>query len=273
MTTPVSRESYAAAKEHLERLADGADAARLQEIADEILSVARMIRREPRLRRALVDISRSSDARVELLRTLLSGKVSDDAIALLSNLVGGRWSLSGQLLDAIERLGVDALLASAEDAGELADVEDELFRFGQIVDGDRRLAAALNDSTVDSERRVELIRTLLDGKARPATVRLVELALAGFGGRAFQTGMSRLVELAAARRDTTVAYVISAVVPTDEEERELADKLSRMYGRQISLKVEVKPQIIGGISVRVGSDLYDGTVLRRLTEARAALTK
>jgi F-type H+-transporting ATPase subunit delta len=82
-----------------------------------------------------------------------------------------------------------------------------------------------------------------------------------------------LVEFAAARRDATVAYVVSAVVPTEAEERDLVDRLSRMYGRQISLKIEVKPQIIGGISVRVGSDLYDGTVLRRLAEARAALTR
>ena len=273
MTSPVSRESYAAAKERLESLAADAEAARLQEIADEVLSVARMIRREPRLRRALVDISRPSDARVELLQTLLAGKVSDETLALLSDLVGGRWSFSGQLLDAIERLGAEALLASAERGGDLIDVEDELFRFGQIVDGDSRLAAALSDSTVDGERRAELARTLLDGKAKPATVRLVELALAGFGGRSFQTGLSRLVELAAARRDTTVAYIVSAVVPTDEEEQALVAKLSRMYGREISLKIDVNPKIIGGISVRIGSDLYDGTVLRRLSEARAALTK
>jgi F-type H+-transporting ATPase subunit delta len=63
------------------------------------------------------------------------------------------------------------------------------------------------------------------------------------------------------------------VVPTDAEEQALAAKLSRMYGRQISLKIEVRPEIIGGMSVRVGSDLYDGTVQRRLSEARAALAK
>jgi F-type H+-transporting ATPase subunit delta len=273
MSTSLSREAYAGAKTRLEDLAADVDAARLQEIADEIVSVAGVIRREPRLRRALVDISRSARARAELLRTLLAGKVSDDTLALLSDLVSGRWSVPSELLDATERLAADALLASAERAGVLGDVEDELFRFGQIVSGDARLAAALTDSTVDGDRRAELARGLLDGKAKPATVRLVELALAGFGGRAFQTGLVRLVELAAARRDTTVAYVVSAVVPTDEEERKLADRLSRMYGRQISLKIEVNPQIIGGISVRIGSDLYDGTVLRRLSEARAALAK
>jgi F-type H+-transporting ATPase subunit delta len=33
----------------------------------------------------------------------------------------------------------------------------------------------------------------------------------------------------------------------------------------------VEPGILGGMSIRVGHDLYDGTVLRRLTETRAAL--
>ncbi len=273
MSGPVTREAYGAAKDRLESLAADADPGRLRELAGEILSVGRLIGREPRLRRALVDISRSGEARVELLRTLLAGKVSDDTVALLSDLVGGRWSVPSELLGATERLGVDALLAGAERAGELADVEDELFRFGQIVAGDGRLAATLGDSTVAGERRAELARMLLEGKAKPTTVRLVELALTGFGGRGFDSALTKLVELAAARRDATVAYVVSAVVPTDAEERQLADRLSQMYGRQISLKVEVKPEIIGGISVRVGSDLYDGTVLRRLSEARAALTK
>jgi F-type H+-transporting ATPase subunit delta len=273
MSSPVAREAYAAAKERLEAIVADADPARLRDIADELLSVARLIGREPRLRRALVDISRPAQSRVELLRNLMAGKVGDDSLGLLSNLVGGRWSRPSELLDATERLGVDALLAGAERADDLIDVEDELFRFGQIVAGDRRLAAVFNNSTVDSERRVELARSLLEGKAKPATVRLVQLALTGFGGRAFDTSLTRLVELAAARRETTVAYVVAAVAPTEAEERQLADRLAQMYGRPVSLKVEVKPEIIGGISVRVGSDLYDGTVQRRLSEARAALTK
>ncbi len=273
MSSPVTRETYAAAKERLEALVSDSSPERLRELGDEILSVARLITGEPRLRRALVDISRSPEARVELLRNLLGGKVSDDAVAMLSDLVAGRWSRPSELLDAIERLGVDAVLAGAERADDLTDVEDELFRFGQIVAGNERLAATLGDSTVDGARRAELARSLLEGKAKPATIRLVELALTGFGGRNFDAGLTRLVELAAARREATVAYVVTAVAPTDAEERQLVDRLSRMYGRQISLKVEVRPEIIGGISVRVGSDLYDGTMRRRLSEARAALTK
>jgi len=39
------------------------------------------------------------------------------------------------------------------------------------------------------------------------------------------------------------------------------------------VKGTVDPEVIGGLSVQIGSDLYDGTVLRRIAEARAALTR
>jgi len=269
----VGRESYLSVKERLDSFAAGADADRVVAVADQMLAVARLLGREPRLRRALVDPSRAADARVDLLRGLLTGKVDDEALDLLTGLVGGRWAVPNELREATERLGVEALLAGAERAGDLPDVEDELFRFAHIVGGDRELAATLGDSTAGVDRRAGLVRDLLDGKATPVTVRLAELAVGGFGGRGLEASLGRLVELAAERRDRTVAYVVTAIEPTEEEQRRLSGALARMYGRQVSLKIEVKPEIIGGVSVRVGSDLYDGTVLRRLTEARQALSK
>jgi F-type H+-transporting ATPase subunit delta len=268
-----SRESYLAAAGRLSEYARGAEASATAQVADEILAVGRLLAREPRLRRALADPARSGEERAELLRTVLAGKVSDDALDLLTGLIHGRWSSAGELLDGVERLGVDALLASAERARDLADVEDELFRFGQVVAGDPPLAAVLGDSTADVERRASVVRDLLDGKAKPVTARLAELALSGFGGRGFQASLTRLVELAADRRNSSVAYVTAAVLPTDEQERQLAGRLSEMYGREVSLKITVDPRVIGGMSVRVGSDLFDGTISRRLTEARNALAK
>jgi F-type H+-transporting ATPase subunit delta len=268
-----SRVSYLAAVERLSAYAQGAQPSGTAEVADETLAVGRLLAREPRLRRALADSARAGEERSELLRTVLAGKISEDALDLLAALVGGRWSSAGDLLDAVERLGVDALLASAERAGELADVEDELFRFGQVVAGDPQLAAVLGDASADIQRRAALVHDLLASKAKPVTVRLAQLALAGFGGRGFQASLTRLVELAADRRNASVAYVTAAVLPSEEQERRLAARLSEMYGREVSLKITVDPRVIGGMRVRVGSDLFDGTVSRRLAEARHALAK
>ncbi|WP_155371929.1 F0F1 ATP synthase subunit delta [Catellatospora vulcania] len=266
-----SRESYAAARAALEASAGGAGAAATAVTAQELLSFADLLGREPRLRRALSDPSRPGEQRGELAASLLQGKVGQGAIDLVKVLASGRWSAASELLEAAERLGVDALLASAEQSGDLNEVEDELFRFGQIVDGDPQLAATIGEFVVPVARRAELVRGLLQGKAKPVTVTLAELAVRGFGGRSFGNGITRLVELAAERREAQVAYVTVAESLTEAEEARLASSLSAIYGRQVSVKVTVDPAVLGGLRVQVGSDLYDGTIARRLAAVRNAL--
>jgi len=268
-----SRESYLGVAERLDSYATSASAADVAKTADEVLSVADLLRREPRLRRALSDPARSVDDRVGLLRGLLDGKVGTETVELTTALVSARWSAPAELLDATERLGVEALLASADRADDLADVEDELFRFGQVVDGDPALSGALSDVVAPPAQRAELVKALIEGKANPVTLRLVEVALGGFGGRSFLAGVSRMVEMSAERRDRQVAYVTVAAPLSDAEERRLGTKLSELYGREVTVKQTVDPQVLGGMSVLVGSDLYDGTVLRRLTDTRKALTQ
>ncbi|GAB7043544.1 F0F1 ATP synthase subunit delta [Catenuloplanes niger JCM 9533] len=268
-----NRESYAAATDELTAYASSASAADVAALGDELLAVARLLTGEPRLRRALSDSSTPAAQRAELAGGLLTGKVSAPTLKVVTALVSARWSTPSEFLTAVERTGVNALLVSASAAGELSEVEDELFRFSKVVTAEKALAAALGDTSVPATRRAELVRELLGGKAKPVTVRLVEVALSGFGGRGFVASLDRLIELAADRQDRDLAYVTVARPLAEADEAALAAKLSELYGRGVSLKVTVDPAIVGGISVRVGSDLYDGTILRRLTEARKAFAK
>lgn len=263
-----SRESFAAARAELDGLTD---ASALAGAAEEILAVAGLLAREPRLRRALSDPARSGAERSALLIGLVGDKVGATAKQLLGTLLNGRWSSPNDLRDGVDRLGVETLIVAADRADELGEVEDELFRFGQIVSGAPQLAAAIGDSTAFVERRDELVEQLLGGKAKPATVVLVRQAVRGFGGRSFAGALTRLVELAAAERDRSVAYVTVAEPLSDAEEERLGATLAQRYGRQVAVKVTVDPSVLGGARVQIGSDLYDGTVSRRLAEAKNAL--
>jgi F-type H+-transporting ATPase subunit delta len=266
-----SREAYSAAKAALATYARGAQAQALATTGDELLAFAALLADQPRLRRALSDPARVSTARVELVRGLLAGKVAQSTVDLAAQLVEGRWSAPSELLEATERLGVDAVLAGAEESGDLTEVEDELFRFGQVVAGNSGLAAAIGDARTPIEPRAKLAADLLTGKAKPATTRLATLAVRGFGGRQFTSGLARLVELAAERREAEVALVTVAEPLTDAEEQRLAASLGAIYGRTISIKMAVDRAVLGGLSVQVGSDLYDGTIARRLAIARQGL--
>ncbi|MEV6393352.1 F0F1 ATP synthase subunit delta [Streptomyces sp. NPDC051907] len=261
-----SREALAAARESLDALTDNTsvDAAKL---AEELAAVTELLNREVSLRRVLTDPAQAGEAKAELAARLLGGQVSGESADLVSGMVRARWSQSRDLVDALEELAATADLSAAQKAGALDDVEDELFRFGRIVASNADLRAALTDKTATRAAKGELVTSLLGGKANPVTVRLVVRLVTVPRGRSLEQGLDSLSKLAAARRDRTVAVVVSAVPLTDQQKQRLGGVLARLYGRQMHLNLDVDPEVLGGISVRVGDEVITGTIADRLAEA------
>src|SRR5436305_6134248 len=109
-----SRESLTTARERFEsRIADTSTAA-LRSLADDLFAVAGVLSRERTLRRYLADPAASERRRRALADTVFGGKVGDAALETLTGLVASRWSVSSDLLDAIEGLAREAALAIAE---------------------------------------------------------------------------------------------------------------------------------------------------------------
>jgi F-type H+-transporting ATPase subunit delta len=242
-----------------------------EQLGDELFAVVRLLDSEIGLRRALGDTSAEPERREGLLTGLLSGKVSQQALEVLVAVVRERWSTPRELLDGIERLGRTALLVRAERAGRLDAVEDELFRFGRIVAGDTALEQALTDRATPASAKAELVRTLIGNKAEEVTVRLVEQLVIAPQGRALVVGLGELAEEAAKRRERSVAYVVSAGPLTEQQQERLTATLNRIYARPVALHVEVDPSILGGLVIRVGDEVIDGSATGRLEQLRRRL--
>lgn len=241
------------------------------QLGAELFSVVRLLDREPGLRRTLGDSSAERARREDLLTRLLSGKVSDQALQVLVEAVGNRWSTPRELVDGIDELGRTALLVHAEREGRLDAVEDELFRFGRIVAADGELERALADRTAPLDAKRTLIRSLLGDKAEAVTVELVEQLVTTPRGRSVVSGLDELAAAAAKRRERSVAYVIAPVPLSEEQEQRLTETLARIYARPIALHVEVDPDLKGGLVIRVGEEVIDGSVTGRLEELRRRL--
>ncbi|RLL68923.1 F0F1 ATP synthase subunit delta [Streptomyces sp. Z26] len=262
-----SREALAAARENLNALTDSTsvDATVL---ADELAAVTALLDREVSLRRVLTDPAQAGEAKAELAGRLLSGQVGGAAVDLVSGMVRSRWSRSRDLVDALEELADTADLVAAERAGALEDVEDELFRFGRTVASSSELRAALTSRTASRTAQTELLHTLLGGKARPATERLVTRLVGQPRGRSLEGGLEALSKLAAERRDRSVAVVTSAVPLSDWQRERLSAALASLYGRQVHLNLDVDPDVLGGIAVRIGDEVINGSIADRLDEAQ-----
>jgi len=161
-----------------------------------------------------------------------------------------------------------ALFQIARAEGALETVEDELFRFARILENETQLREALTDPSLPPEQRSKMIVELLGDKSTPHTVNVIAFVVQQGRARELTKIIDSLVQLAAEERRKAVAEVRSAM-PLDEGQREkLKDAITRATGKQVELKVLVDPTVIGGLLVRVGDQVFDGTVRRRLEMAK-----
>jgi F-type H+-transporting ATPase subunit delta len=266
-----SRESLAAATERLDQVVAGADADQLGTFADELFAVLRVLRPQFVLRRHLTDPGSPAQARESLVRGLFDGKVSDIAVTTVAGLAGAHWSASVDLLEALETLGRRVLFVKADRDGVLEEVEDELFRFSRILAAQPKLAELLADETAPADERVGLLDTVLAGRVNEVTGQLIAQAVREPRARSLELVVGTLAELAAAMRSRSMATVTAAAPLSDEQERRLAQTLSTIFGRAVSVQVELDPELLGGLVIRVGDEVIDGSVAARLARARQQL--
>ena len=270
-----SRESLIAAQDRLSALLeslDGQSQLTSAAVGDQLFELADLLDDQPALRASLTDPAREGDDKATLVRSLLSGKLSEQVVEFVEGTVRSRWSTNRDLANAIDSLGAAAVVASAQQNGRLDNVEDELFRFSRLVAAEPALRSALTDRSLPDDRKAEVIDSLLRDKVSWETNRLTQRAVTNPRGRSLEVGLASLAELAAAHRRRLVATVTTAVMLTEGQRERLAASLARQFGHDVHLNVVIDPEVIGGIRVTLGDEMIDGSLASRLDEARRRIT-
>jgi F-type H+-transporting ATPase subunit delta len=164
-----------------------------------------------------------------------------------------------------------AIFSIAEAEGSIDRVSDELFHFAKALERSHELRTALGDIAIPTERKQAVVNELLGDRASELTRHVVDFVVAQGRARELDAIVEELASLAAARRDKVLAEVRSAV-PLDEEQRNrIGEALSKATGKVVDAKVIVDPTVVGGIYARVGDQVIDATVRKRLQDLKEAL--
>jgi F-type H+-transporting ATPase subunit delta len=240
------------------------------DLGEQLFAVVDALDSSGSLRRTLSDPAIDADAKAGLVSAVLA-RSDERVVTAVSGLARSRWTSEDDLGDAVEQLGFDAVLASAEASNQLEQVEDELFRITRSLVGQREVRQALFDPRVPGDKRADLAENLLRGKVADATLAVARRAAASPRGRRFVATLGLVGELAAARRERLVASVTSGSELSQAQLDRLGALLQQEYGQDLQLNVTVDPEILGGLRIQVGADVVDSTVLARLADARRRL--
>ena len=267
-----SRDSVRTLARTFDEKTGSADVEQLRTIGDELGSVAILLAANPVLRKHLAESTDEPQHKASLVDSILSGKVSDTTLDIVKSAVDAKWSATADFLTALERLARLALLTVADRSGRIGEVEDELFRLGRLLLAEPDLSRLLSDSNAPAEGRLQLLDRVIGGKVTDETGSLVRQAVQlQRGHQPIDVTVSGIAELAAARRGESVAHVIAAALPTDAQIERLSTVLGRIYGRDMSVQIEVDEQLLGGFKVIVADEVIEGDVASRLAKASETL--
>jgi F-type H+-transporting ATPase subunit delta len=150
-------------------------------------------------------------------------------------------------------------------------VEGELKAIAQVIEDNSDLQKLLYHPQITPAAKKELLVNLFEGKVSDVTGNFLALLVDRRRETYFADIVAEFIALANAGRNILAAQIASAVELNDKEKGELNQILGSLAGKKVQTSFTVDPSIIGGVVVRMGDKIIDGSVKTRLASLKERL--
>lgn len=238
------------------------------EVSKELFAALTVIDDNGSLRRSLTDPTWEPAKRRALVAQVFGAHVSEAARQVLEAAVGARWSQERDLGDALEHLAVLVAAGAAERDGldGLKKLAAELLGFRSAVESSHDVQRALTEQQAPATARGDLAVRLLAPTATSEAKLLVRQATEHSRGSKPVDLVRRFADVIADRQRRWIADVTVARPLEASQLERLERGLSTAFGRDLTLNVDVDPELVGGIRVQVGDDVVDSSIASRLND-------
>lgn len=164
-----------------------------------------------------------------------------------------------------------ALLNAAQKSNVVDQVESDLGLVSYVFESEPNLFKVISSPAISRERKKAILEDIFGGKIHPLTQSFLNLLVEKGREEILSAIEPEYVELADSFRGVVKVEVTAAVELLAEEKERLARKLSEITGKKIVLLTQVDPSIIGGLIVKIGDTLVDGSIRFQLATIRERL--
>lgn len=177
------------------------------------------------------------------------------------------------MYEYLDRRYALALYEVAESRGKVKEYLDDLHSIVNLMNQDSEFLQILKHPQLSTSKKKEIITQLFKSKIDDELLSFL-LVLIEKDRILLLEGKVKEFEKIYLEKNNTVIAEVKSVIPLDDEDRQnLTTKLENLYSKKIILKDEIDKSIIGGVYVKVGNDVIDGTVKSKLNEMKKLMLK
>jgi F-type H+-transporting ATPase subunit delta len=157
----------------------------------------------------------------------------------------------------------------------LARKSDSVEEWGALIDAiaagmreDSTLRAVLESPKLSASHKIEILEKALGRRVPPVFLRFIETVINKRRQMLIPEIASEYRLLIDEAEHRVHAMVTVATEPTEPERDALARQLTRLFGKRVVPHISLNPAILGGVIVKVGDTVMDGSVRKRLSMLR-----
>ncbi|MHB8172383.1 MAG: F0F1 ATP synthase subunit delta [Thermincolia bacterium] len=175
--------------------------------------------------------------------------------------------------NAIARRYANAFFAIAKEQDALDAFEKELDTVLSTIEANADLKRVMDDQLLPADAKKDVVDKVFEGNVSATTIDFLKVVIDKRREGYLKDMLNAFISYANEVRNIYDAEVTSAHPLAEADIEALKAQLSMMTGKNIRLKTAVDPQLIAGLSVRIGDKVIDGTVNRRLDVMQDLLLK
>ena len=172
--------------------------------------------------------------------------------------------------EVVRRYAV-TLLEAAEETGVGDAVARDLEGLRASLGASDELRAFLGNRLVDGEAAANALSALFAGKVNTLTSNFLQMVAQRRRAGLLESIVDTALRMLAERAGVATAQVRSATELTGEQVDRLQERLSAHTGQRVQVEVEVDDKLTGGLIVRIGDTVFDGSVETQLARLRRRL--
>lgn len=157
-----------------------------------------------------------------------------------------------------------AIFEVATEIDSLDQIKDELEFINESFKTHPEFYEVFRTPKISKEERKSIIVKVFGDKVSKEVMNFMKILIDKRRGAAIESIYNEFVDMVDDHKGVVKAVVESAIPMTDEEQNALTEKLAKVTGQEVHLKAVVKPEVIGGLVVRIGDKVIDGSVKSRL---------
>jgi len=167
----------------------------------------------------------------------------------------------------------EALFDVAVEAGKIEAFLDDLNGVVDALETYPEFFEMFKTPKISVDEKKEILENVFDGKISQEVLNFLKIIMDKRRGNEIETITKAYEERVYEYKGIEKATVVSAVPLSDAQTKEIVGKLEALTGKRIEITGEIDKTILGGVTVRIGDRIIDGSVRSRLTDVKEDLAR